>query len=138
VEEVAAFAEDAAQDFGDGEDELSVRDLVADRGGNPFGGLADAALVAGGAEVTAFAGEGEEAFVAAIGAKEAGEAGGQVAAADEIADGGEDIGSERTHGGTVDFLVAGDECVPGGGDDLPKGRGAGAAGLVDGWHKECS
>ena len=34
-EEVAAFAEDAAQDFWDGEDELAVRDFVADAGGDP-------------------------------------------------------------------------------------------------------
>jgi hypothetical protein len=51
VEEVAAFAEDTAEDFGDGEDELAVRDFVADGGGDPIGGLADAALVAGRAEV---------------------------------------------------------------------------------------
>ena len=53
VEEIAAFAEDAAEDFGDGEDELAVRDFVADGGGDPIGGLPDAALVAGGAEVAA-------------------------------------------------------------------------------------
>jgi hypothetical protein len=52
VEEVAAFAEDAAEDFEDGEDELAVRDFVADGGGDPIGDLADAALVAGGAEVS--------------------------------------------------------------------------------------
>ena len=47
MEEVAALAEDAAQDFRDGEDELAVGDFVADGGGDPIGGLADAALVAG-------------------------------------------------------------------------------------------
>jgi hypothetical protein len=66
VEEVAAFAEDAAEDFGDGEDELAVGNFVADSGGDPIGGLADAALMAGGTEVAAFAGEGEEAFVSAV------------------------------------------------------------------------
>ena len=89
-EEVAAFAEDAAQDLGDGEDELAVGDFVADGGGDPVAGGADAALVAGGAEVAALAGEGEEAFVAAVGALEAGEAGGEVAAAEEGLDGGEE------------------------------------------------
>ena len=34
-EEVAAFAEDTAQDSGDGEDELPVRDIMADAGGDP-------------------------------------------------------------------------------------------------------
>jgi hypothetical protein len=32
----------------------------------------------------------------------------------------------------------GEEGVPAVVDDLPEGRGAGAAGLVDGGHKECS
>jgi len=53
-EKMAAFAEDAAQDFGDGEDELAVGDFVADGGGDPVANGAGAALVAGGAEVAAF------------------------------------------------------------------------------------
>ena len=36
MEEVAAFAEDAAQHFWEGEDELAVRDLVADVRGDPY------------------------------------------------------------------------------------------------------
>ena len=68
---------------------------MADGGGDPTGGLADAALVAGGAEVATLAGEGEEFFVAAVRAVEAEEAGGEVAAAEEVADGGEDVGAER-------------------------------------------
>jgi hypothetical protein len=67
-EEVAALAKNAAQDAGDGEDELAVRDFVADGGGDPVADGADAALVAGRAEVAALAGEGEESLVAAIGA----------------------------------------------------------------------
>ena len=69
---------------------------------------------------------------------EAEEAGGEVATTEEVADGGEDVGAERAEGGSVFFLVGGEEVVPGGGEELPEGRGAGAAGLVDGWHKECS
>ena len=72
VEEVPALAEDAAQHFRKGEDELALRDFVADGGGDPCAGLADAALVACGAEVAGLAGEGEELFVAALGAMEAG------------------------------------------------------------------
>ena len=48
---MAAFAEDTAQDTGNGEDELAVWDFVANGGGDPVTGGADAALVAGGAEV---------------------------------------------------------------------------------------
>ena len=70
-EELAAFAKNAAQDLGDGEDELAVGDFVADGVGDPLAGGADAALVAGGAEVATLAGEGEEAFVATIRALEA-------------------------------------------------------------------
>ena len=65
---------------------------------------------------------------ATVGAVEAEEAGGEVAAAEEVADGGEDVGAERTEGGAVFFLVGGEERVPSGGEDLPEGRGAGAAG----------
>ena len=114
---------------------MAVGDFVANGGGDPIGGLADAALVAGGTEVAAFAGEGEEAFVSAIGTVEAEEAGGEVAAAEEVADGGEDVGAERAEGGAVFFLIRGEERVPSGGEELPEGRGAGAAGLVDRWHK---
>ena len=158
MEEIAAFAEDASEDFGDGEDKLAVGDFVANGSGDPIGGLANAALVAGGTEVATFAGEGEQAFVAAVGAVAAEEARGEIAAAKEVADGGEDVGAERAEGGAVFFLttsmrsgfaagksryragafVGGEEGVPGGGEDLPKWGGAGAAGLVDGWHKECS
>jgi hypothetical protein len=49
MEQVAALAEDAAQDFRDGENELAVPDFVTDGGGYPLGAQADAALVAGGA-----------------------------------------------------------------------------------------
>ena len=129
MEEVSALAEDAAQDFRDGEDELAVRDFVTNRGGDPLGALADAALVAGGTEVAALAGEGEEAFVSAIGTMESEETGGKVAAAEEIAHDGEDIGTERPHGGTVAFFATGKEGLPGGGDDLPERRGTGAARL---------
>lgn len=40
----------------------------------------------GGTEVAGFAGEGEEVLVAATGAEESGEAGGEVAAAEEVFD----------------------------------------------------
>jgi hypothetical protein len=39
-EELAAFAEDAAQDTGDGEDELAVGDFVTDGGGDLAGVIA--------------------------------------------------------------------------------------------------
>jgi len=137
-EEMTSFAEDAAEDAGDGEDELAVGDFVADSGGDPVAGGADAPLVAGRAEVAAFAGEGEEALVAAIGALEAGEAGGEVATAEERFNGGSGGGVERAEGLAVFGFVVGEEVVPAVVDELPKGRGAGAAGLVDGRHKKCS
>ena len=81
-------------------------DFVTDGGGDPIGGLADAALMAGGAEVAAFAGEGEEAFVAAVGALEAEEAGGEVAAAEEGFDGGRGGGAERAEGRAISSACA--------------------------------
>ena len=58
-------------------------DLIGDKGALDEG----AALVAGGAEAALLAGEGEEEFMAAVGAEEAGEAGVEVAAVEEGADG---------------------------------------------------
>ena len=98
-----------------------MRDFVADGGGDPLPRPAGSALVARGAEVAGLAGEGEELFVAAIGAMEAGEAGGEVAAAEEGADGSEGIGAQRSHRAAVVLFVGGEEVVPGVVDDLPEG-----------------
>jgi hypothetical protein len=49
---------------------------------------------------------------------EAEEAGGEVAAAEEVADGGEEVGAERAEGGAVGFFVTAEEGVLGGGEDL--------------------
>jgi hypothetical protein len=138
VGQVAAFAEDAAQDFGDGEDELAVGHFVADGGGNPVAGGADATLMAGRAEVAALAGEGEDALVTAVGALEAGKAGREVATAEKGFDGGRGGGLERAEGFAVFFLVVDKEFIPTVVDELPEGRGTWAARLVDGRHKECS
>jgi hypothetical protein len=117
---------------------LAVRDFVANGGGDPVAGGADAALVTGGTEVAALAGEGKKAFVAAVGALEAGEAGGEVATAEEGFDGGSGGGVERAEGLAVFAFVVGQKGVPAVVDKLPEGRGAGTAGLVNGRHKECS
>ena len=115
-----------------------VLDFVADGGGDPVAGGADAALVAGGAEVAALASEGEEAFVAAVGALEAREAGGEVATAEEGLDGGDGGWVERAEILAVKFFLESEEVFPAVVDELPEGRGAGTAGLVDSWHKKCS
>jgi len=94
---------------------------VADGGGDPCAGVTGAALVAGGAEVAGLAGEGEELFMAAIGAMEAGESGGEIAAADEGADGGGGILAQRSHDAAMVLFVAGEEVIPGMVDDLPEG-----------------
>ena len=66
--------------------------------------------------------------VAVVGAVEAEETGGEVAAAEDVADGGEDVGPERPHGGAVAFFVADEEGVPGGGEDLGRGEARGRRG----------
>jgi hypothetical protein len=58
-----------------------VRQVEADGVGDPVAYPADAALVAAGAEAPGLTGEGEELLVTAAGTLEAGEAGGEVAAA---------------------------------------------------------
>ena len=137
-EQLAAFAKDAAEHARHGEHELAVGYLAADVVGDPVAGGEGAALVAGGTEIATFAGEGHELFVAAVGALEAGEATGQVTAAQEGLDGGDGGGAERTEGLPVVLFVVGEEVGPAVLDELPEGRGTGAAGLVDGRHKECS
>ena len=114
---------------------MAVRDFVADAGGDPIANGAGAALVAGGAEVATLASEGEEALVTAVRALEAGEAGGEVATAEDGFDCGDGGGVERAEGFPVKFFVESEEGVPAVVDDLPEGGGAGAAGLVDGGHK---
>ena len=94
MEEVAAFAEDAAEHFGNGKHELAVGDGMADGVGDPCAGVKGAALVAGGAEVAGFAGEGEEVLVAAVGAEESGEAGSEVAAVEEVLDAFDGLGTQ--------------------------------------------
>ena len=51
----------------------------------------------------------------------AGEAGGEIAAPEEGADGGDGIGAQGTHGAAVVGFVSGEEVVPGVVDDLPEG-----------------
>lgn len=92
-------------------------------------------LVAGGAEVATLAGEGEEAFVAAIRALEPGEAGGEVTAAEKGLDGGDGGGGKRAEGFAVVRFVVCEEVIPAVVNQLPEGRGAGTAVLVDGRHK---
>jgi hypothetical protein len=126
---VPAFAEDAAQHFWEGK--LAVGSFVADGSGNPCGGLADPALMTGWAEVAGFAGECEELFVAAIRALEAGKTCGEVATPEKSADGVDGILTERPHGGAVVHLVGGNQGIPCVVDDLPEGRCARAAWMVD-------
>jgi hypothetical protein len=134
VEEFASFAEDSPERFGHGEDELAVRDVEADVVGDPVASLFDLALVAGRAEVAGFAGEGEELFVAAVRALEAGEAGGEITAFVELIDYGDGVLAEGAVGSAVAGFVFGQKWRPSVVDDLPEWRGSGAAWAVDGRH----
>jgi hypothetical protein len=61
----------------------------------------------------------------------------QVAAAEEELDDGDGGGVERTEGRAVAFFMGREKVRPAVMDELPERRGAGAAGLMDGRHKEC-
>ena len=137
-EQLAALAEDAAEHARHGEHELAVGYLAADVVGDPVAGGQGATLVAGGAEIATFASEGHELFVAAVGALQAGEALGQVTAAQEGLDDRHGGGVERAVGAAMAGFVVGEEVGPAVVDGLPEGRGAGAAGLVNGRHRRCS
>lgn len=106
------LAKDAAQGTRHGENELPVRNLLADGVGYPVTGLAHPALVAGGAEVATFTRKREELFVAAVGALEAGESGGEIAAAVEFLDDVNGIGSKRSTGLAVGGFVFGEKLAP--------------------------
>ena len=134
VEELASFAENATEGFGHGEDELPVWNLEAEGAGNPVAGGADLPLMATGTEVARLAGEGEEALVSAVRTLESRKSGSEVAAAVELADDVDGVGAEGTVDGAVTLFVAGDEIRPAVVDDLPEGRGAGAARAVDRGH----
>ncbi len=67
--------------------------------------------------------------MAATGAEESGEAGGEVAAAEEVFDVSDGVGAQGPDGGMVVLFVAGEEIVPTMVNQLPEGRGAGAAGF---------
>ena len=119
-EEVAAFAEDTAQDLGDGEDKLAVGNFVADGIGDPSANGAGPALVAGGAEVAALAGEGEQFFVTTVRALETCETGSEDAAAEKRFDGGDGAVTERAEGLAVVLLVVCEKIIPPVVDDLPE------------------
>lgn len=128
VEEPAPLAEDAAEGLGHREDELTVRNVEAQVAGDPVAEGSDAALMTTWAEMPGLAGEGEELFVAAVGALEPGEAGGEIAAAVELADDFDSVWPQGTVDGAVASLVAGLELGPGVVDDVPERRTRGQRG----------
>ena len=104
--------------------------------GDPFSHGADAALVAARAEVPALAGEGEQLLMAAVGALEPGESGGEVAAAVELVDHGDGASSaQRAVSPAVAGFVVGDELIPCMVNDLPERRSPRASWSVNGKHK---
>ena len=121
AKELATLAEDTAQGARHGEHELAVGKVVTDGVCYPVADAADALLMAGGAEVAGFAGEGEEFFVTAVRALQAGEAGSEIAATVELIDDVDAVGRERSVDPAMTGLVVGEEIVPGVVDDLPKG-----------------
>ena len=121
AKELATLAEDTAQGARHGEHELAVGKVVTDGVCYPVADAADAPLMAGAAEVAGFAGEGEEFFVTAVRALQAGEAGSEIAATVELIDDVDAVVVERSMYLAVLGLVVGEEIVPGVVDDLPKG-----------------
>ena len=79
------------------------------RSRDPFTGGSHASLMARRTEVAGFTGEGEQPLMAAIGAFEAGESGGEVAAAEKRFDGCDGGRVDRTQCRTVLLLVFGKE-----------------------------
>lgn len=122
AEQRAVAEEERADEARHGEDKMPVGHWGADGVGDERTFDERAPLVAGGAEAALLAGESEEEFVVAVGAVEAGEAGVEVAAAQEGGDGG---GGLRVKGGPFRGAVV---------ENLPDRRGAGLAGAVAAAH----
>jgi hypothetical protein len=120
IEEFSPLAEDAAQRFGHGEDELPVRHVKAEDTRDPIAGLTHFSLMATRTEVPCLAGEGEEALVPAVRTLEPRESGGEVAAAMELADNGYGVVAEWTMDVAVALLVACFEVGPAAVDKLPQ------------------
>ncbi len=89
------MAKNTAQHFGNGENHLSMRDLMTYRSRDPFTGGSHASLMASGTKVAGLAGEGEQPFMAAVGTFEAREIGSKITAAEEGFDGGDGSRFER-------------------------------------------
>ena len=136
-EEAAVALEIGAEHFGDGQDVMTVGHGREDAGGEEGGGGLDVFLVAGGTEPAAFAGEGEEVFVAAVVAADPGEAAVEVAAVEEFVDDLGDDGAQGAEAGLVVVRVALDERGEVAVGALPQGRAARVTGAVGLHGEEC-
>ena len=120
VKQFSSFSEDAAQGPGHGENELPMGNLETDAMSYPVPDLPDAALVATGAEVAGFAGECEKLLVAAVGAEDTGESGGEISAAAELVYDFERVGTEWAVDLSMAGFVVDDKIIPGVMDQLPE------------------
>jgi len=121
ADQAPAFAKDAAQHLGHGEDELTMGDAVADGTRDPLAGGAHASLVTSRTEVALLAGKGQQALVTTIWAFQTGEAGGEVPAAHEGMDGGLGSGIQGTLKLAVLEFVMGEKVTPAVMHHLPQG-----------------
>lgn len=132
-EEGAIAAKERAQYFGQGEDDVTVgyrQENVVHQVG---GGLENLALMAGGTEPTSLAGEGDEVFVRAMVAADAGEATFEDAALKELPEDLGDDGTERAEAELVGLRIAVHEGVVVTLDTLPHRGFARVSGSV-GFH----
>jgi hypothetical protein len=103
LEETAMAMEEGPQELRQGQDEMPVGDRQEDVIDEMGGRTQDLSLVAGGTEPPALAGEGEQVFVLAVIAANAGEALFQGPALEELFDDFRDDGSQGTQFGFVGF-----------------------------------
>ena len=87
-EALRIFTENVTQDSRDGEDPMAVRDGEADFVANIGGSIECTPLVATRAAAASLTGEGKQVVVIAVGALDAKEAAGEIAAAQAVAEGG--------------------------------------------------
>jgi hypothetical protein len=132
-EETAMAVEDGAQEFRQGQDDMTVGNRQEDVIDQMGGGLENLALVAGGTEPPPFAREGEQVSVGAVVAADAGKSPFQGAALEELLEDFRDDGAKGAEFGFIGIGIAIDEGGVVALDALPDGRFARVAGAV-GFH----
>ena len=120
MKKFSSFSKDSPQRFWHSENELPMGNIEAYGLCDPVAGLANSALVTARAEVAGFAGKGEQFFVTAIGAKNAGESGSEISTSVELVYDIDGVGAQWSVNLAMSGFVIALEFTPRVVDELPQ------------------